>query len=123
MTTDPIERAMAGDEDLVPSSGFSAAVMDLVRREAAAPPPIPFPWRSLVLPIAAPGAVAVVMMWSGLARTLVTPVADAAAKAIARTASSPLDLRDWTGALWTAGALALSYVSWKVAARLAWPRA
>lgn len=31
--------------EILPSSGFTASVMDAVRREAAAPPPIPFPWK------------------------------------------------------------------------------
>jgi hypothetical protein len=46
---EPIDRILAGEDELVPSSGFSAAVMDRVRQEAAAPPPIPFPWK-LALP-------------------------------------------------------------------------
>jgi hypothetical protein len=41
------------EEEILPSSGFTASVMDAVRREAAAPPPIPFPWKR-----ALPGLVA-----------------------------------------------------------------
>ena len=33
------------DEDIVPSSGFTASVMDAITREATAPPSIPFPWK------------------------------------------------------------------------------
>jgi hypothetical protein len=40
-----IDRILAADQALVPSSGFLASVMDRVREEAAAPPPIPFPWK------------------------------------------------------------------------------
>ena len=29
----------------MPSAGFTASVMDAVRREAVAPPPIAFPWK------------------------------------------------------------------------------
>jgi hypothetical protein len=32
-------------DDIVPSSGFTASVMEAVMREATAPPPIPFPWK------------------------------------------------------------------------------
>ena len=32
-------------DEIVPSSGFTASVMDAVMREATAPPPIPFPWK------------------------------------------------------------------------------
>ena len=36
---------MKREEDIVPSSGFTASVMDAITREATAPPPIPFPWK------------------------------------------------------------------------------
>jgi hypothetical protein len=41
---DEIDRILAGEEVILPSSGFAAAVMETVRREALTPPPIPFPW-------------------------------------------------------------------------------
>jgi hypothetical protein len=57
-----LDRVLAGEEELVPSSGFLAAVMEQVREEAAAPPPIPFPWKR-----ALPGFVVVagVLGWGG----------------------------------------------------------
>lgn len=42
---DEIDDIFAETEDIVPSAGFVAAVMDAVMQEAAAPPPIPFPWK------------------------------------------------------------------------------
>jgi hypothetical protein len=45
MTDHEINRALSGEPEIVPSSGFAESVMDAVRSEAAAPPPIPFPWR------------------------------------------------------------------------------
>jgi hypothetical protein len=44
MTHDEIDRWLSEDDVIVPASGFTEGVMDAVRREAAAPPPIPFPW-------------------------------------------------------------------------------
>jgi hypothetical protein len=44
----------ASAEQLVPSSGFVLAVMDAIQQEAAAPPPIAFPWRRVM-----PGAIAI----------------------------------------------------------------
>ncbi len=41
------------DDNILPSSGFTDAVMAEVRREACAPPAIPFPWKH-----AAPGMAA-----------------------------------------------------------------
>ena len=39
-----IDRILATEEELIPSSGFLAATMERVREEAACPKPIPFPW-------------------------------------------------------------------------------
>ena len=55
MNRDDLDRYLTDDE-IVPSSGFVANVMDAVRAEAAGPPPIPFPWAR-----ALPGMVAVVV--------------------------------------------------------------
>jgi len=40
-----IEVILAGEEELLPSSGFVASVMDQGRQEAELPAPIPFPWK------------------------------------------------------------------------------
>ncbi len=40
-----IHRILSREDEILPSSGFAVSVMDAVRREAAAPPPIPFPWK------------------------------------------------------------------------------
>lgn len=57
MTPEEIDRVLAADAARVRASPrFAATVMAAVRREAKAPPPIPFPWTR-----AAPGIVAVVL--------------------------------------------------------------
>jgi hypothetical protein len=43
-----IGHILAGEEELMPSSGFVASVMDRVRQEAALPAPLPFPWLKAV---------------------------------------------------------------------------
>lgn len=48
MKDETIDRILASEETLLPSSGFTSAVMDRIRQEAAAPQPIPFPWRRVV---------------------------------------------------------------------------
>ena len=45
MRNDDIHHALSGEEEILPSSGFTASVMEAVRREAATPPPIQFPWK------------------------------------------------------------------------------
>ena len=49
-----LDAALQPESDrLVPSSGFTESVMSAVRAEAAAPPPIPFPWMRALPGIAA----------------------------------------------------------------------
>ena len=48
MKDEVLDRILATEEDLVPSSGFAASVMDRIREETTAPPPIPFPWKRAV---------------------------------------------------------------------------
>jgi hypothetical protein len=43
-----IEAILAGEEELMPSSGFVASVMEQVRQEAALPAPTPFPWMKAI---------------------------------------------------------------------------
>jgi len=47
-TDDKLQRILAREDECVPSSGFLAAVMDRVEQEAAAPAPIPFPWKRAI---------------------------------------------------------------------------
>jgi hypothetical protein len=44
MTNEKLDKILTTEEELIPSSGFLASVMERVHEEAAAPPPIPFPW-------------------------------------------------------------------------------
>ena len=48
MESTVIDHILATEEELVPSSGFMASVMERVRDEAAAPAPIPFPWKRAI---------------------------------------------------------------------------
>lgn len=48
MTDDNLDRILVKEEELIPSSGFVASVMDRIREEAIAPAPIPFPWKRIV---------------------------------------------------------------------------
>ena len=44
MTPGEIDRILSRREEIVPSSGFVASVMDAVRHEAEAPPPFDIQW-------------------------------------------------------------------------------
>ena len=112
---DAIDRILAAEEELVPSSGFLAATMERVREEAAAPPPIPFPWKRAV-----PGIVlaAGVFGWGAveLAR-LGLPAAGGISLALPHLPAAAV--RPLESAGWAALALAVSLASWILSRRLA----
>jgi hypothetical protein len=55
---DELDRILASDEAIQPSSGFAREVMDAVRSEADEPPPLPFPWLRLAAGLAVCAALA-----------------------------------------------------------------
>lgn len=61
MSHDELDRILSREQEILPSSGFTVSVMDAVRREAAVPPPIPFPWKR-ALPLLAVAGVALVLV-------------------------------------------------------------
>lgn len=110
-----IDRILAADDALLPSSGFLAAVMERVREEAAAPPPIPFPWKR-----ALPGGVFIVValgwiVFEFIRRGLPTVSgAQFVIPHITSTAERPLEQAGWV-----ALALGISLASWLLSRRLA----
>jgi len=78
VTPEDLDRVLARDAQGVRASPrFAAAVMAAVRREAQAPPPIPFPWTR-----AAPGiAAALLIVALAVASLVSTPTAETAASA------------------------------------------
>jgi hypothetical protein len=48
-----LDRILVSEEPLAPSSGFAARVMQAVEEAQAALPPLPFPWGSFALGVAA----------------------------------------------------------------------
>jgi len=126
MKDDELDRVVSEQDEIQPSSGFAASVMEAVRREAAAPPPIPFPWKR-ALPGLVVGAFA-------LALVLVAGVV-----AIAHSVHAPTNAQfsiSWThllpsvfqpnleaAAIWTVLVLLVSLLSVKLSMRLAAGRA
>jgi hypothetical protein len=123
-----INRILSREDEILPSSGFAVSVMDAVRREAAAPPPIPFPWKRAV-----PGLVV-----AGLAAVLALVAGVVAIGQLGRTSTSaqfpsflslPLSLPSLmpinfhggmeSAASWTVLALLVTFVSVKLSMRLA----
>jgi len=109
-----MDEILATEEELVPSSGFLAAVMDRVQEEAAAPVPIPFPWKR-----ALPGFVlaAGVFGWAGVELVRVAvPVMQENLMAAPHLPSSMVQPMEQAG--WAALALGASLLSWLLARML-----
>jgi hypothetical protein len=110
-----IDAILAGEEPLIPSSGFLASVMERVQEEAAAPPPIPFPWKRAI-----PGMVLVAGVLGGgayeFARLALPAVRELtfALPNLSAAAAQPLELAGWV-----ALALGASLLSWMLSQRLA----
>jgi hypothetical protein len=115
MTNEKLDTILATEEELIPSSGFLASVMERVHEEAAAPPPIPFPWVRAVPAI----VVAAVVLGGGaveLVRLAIPAVRSLALSApqIPTAAVQPLEQAGWV-----ALSLAASLLSWLLSRRLA----
>jgi hypothetical protein len=117
MEIDPIDRILSRDGELVPSSGFLASVMERVREEAAAPAPLPFPWKRFL-----PGILllAGVFGWGAIQFFRYLPQAMQSLSSTVQHLPI-LAARDFTQAGWIALACVLALVSWLFAKRLAGP--
>jgi hypothetical protein len=60
VSEDDFDRILSEDEQILPSSGFVASVIEAVRLEAVTPQPIPFPWSRVL-----PGLVAAILLLAG----------------------------------------------------------
>jgi len=111
---DAIDRVLASDDPLVPSSGFLSSVMERVREEAIAPQPIPFPWKR-----AFPGMVLAAGTIGWLIYEFIrTALAREWQIAFKAPLLAPAEMSLLTPALWVAFALALSLASWAFSKRL-----
>jgi hypothetical protein len=114
MDRNSIDCILASEAPLIPSSGFLASVMERVREEAVAPPPIPFPWKR-----ALPGVALIVgvFVWgvlefvrSGL------PAAGSVTLALPHLSASGMQYLEQAG--WVGFALGVSLLSWLLSRRL-----
>ena len=111
---DPVDRILASDETLAPSSGFLASVMARVEEEAAAPAPIPFPWKRAI-----PGIVLVAgVLAYGVYECLHGALADAQKIVLAPPHISAAMQSALAPAGWVVLALAISLCSWILASRM-----
>jgi hypothetical protein len=101
MRSEDIDLMLARNDHIVPSSGFTASVMDAITREATAPPPIPFPWRRALPGLGWCLAVIIAFLIMGLSPSNNPP-----------PVSEALDLSAVLGgAIWISAALVVSLLS------------
>ena len=110
-----VDEILATEEELAPSSGFLAAVMERVHEEAKMPAPIPFPWKR-----ALPGLVLAVLVFGWVGIEFVR-LGISAIKQTSWVAPhfAPAMVHPMQQAGWVALALGISLVSWLLARRLA----
>jgi hypothetical protein len=116
-----IDRILGREDEILPSSGFAASVMDAVRREAAAPPPIPFPWKRALPGLAIAVLALVVVLVGGVVAVSRLGIAIAPQLSTSMPSGMPLLFNDGLGsaAIWTVLALLVAFVSVKLSMRLA----
>jgi len=115
-----IDRVLSREDDIFPSSGFAASVMEAVRRESTAPPPIPFPWKR-AWPIILLASLALAL---GIVGTIVAAVELSRPPATSLTSLPSITTLIPAGApnstwVWTALSLVAAFISVKLSMRLA----
>ncbi len=121
---DEMDRILSREDEILPSSGFAVSVMDAVRREAAAPPPIPFPWKRALPGLVAGGLALAVVLVAGIVAMVQLGRTSAGAQ-FSTSLSLPTVMPAIfhggieSAAIWTAMALLATLVSVKLSMRLA----
>ena len=117
MTNERIDEILGSEPELVPSSGFAASVMESIREEAAAPAPIPFPWKRAVPGFVIAGGV---LGWGAVELVRFAGPAFVELKTTqAHVAVNAAMARPLEQAGWVVAALAVSLLTWMVSRRVA----
>ncbi len=118
-----MDRILTRQDEIQPSSGFAASVMEAVRREATAPPPIPFPWKR-ALPLGALAAIALLLTVFVSVFAATHPGSGSVAPNLSLSPVHGLFSESGLGSAlaWTGVALLAAFVSVKLSMRLAGSR-
>jgi hypothetical protein len=120
-----IDYILSREDEILPSSGFAISVMDAVRREAAAPPPIAFPWKR-ALPGMVVAALALLLVVAGGVMAIAQgyrPATPQLSMTVPFVMPSIFNGGLESAAIWIALALLVAFVSVKLSMRLASGRA
>jgi hypothetical protein len=117
MKQDEIDQFLCEEIAIVPSTGFVGGVMDAVRREASAPPPIPFPWKR-VLPGLGAGVLALTAMVIALVKTAGHATASTNQGRMFPAVVHAMDISTMYGIGWILAAILLTLVCVMLSMRL-----
>jgi hypothetical protein len=126
---DEIDRMLSREDEILPSSGFALSVMDAVRREAAAPPPIPFPWKRALPGLVVVGvalALALVAVVTAIVQTIVQTsrvTTPQSSPSVPSVMPALFNGSMESALIWIGLALLTAFVSVKLSMRLAFGRA
>lgn len=117
MTNERIDEILGAEPELVPSSGFAASVMERIRHETAAPPPIPFPWKRAVPGFVVAGGV---LGWGAVEAVRFAGLALAELRHTqAQVTVNAALARPLEQAAWVVAALAVPLITWMISRRFA----
>jgi hypothetical protein len=117
---DEIDRMLELLPEILPSAGFTSSVMNAIRLEAAAPPPIMFPWkRALPGLVAGAFALALVVVVTVVAVRSSQPITASSLSFSSFMSTFRVQERLEGAASWTFLALVVTFVSVKLSMRLA----
>ena len=121
ISNNEIDRVLSREDEILPSSGFAVSVIEAVRREAAAPPPIPFPWKRALPGLVVGGLVLALVLVAGVVAIAQMGKAPAPQPSMSLP-SVPLPIFHGgigSAAIWTMLALLITFVSVKLSMRIA----
>ncbi len=119
MKHDDLDRILSHEQEILPSSGFAASVMEAVRQEASALSPIPFPWKRVLPGLVASFLALVVLVFQVYAQLQQEAAAPQPPSAWMTAFSATMETAMRLGAHWILAALLLALASVKFAMRLA----
>jgi|SRR5271157_1684832 len=119
MRNDDLDRILSQQEEILPSSGFASSVMEAVAREAAVPPPIPFPWKRALPGLSAAGLALMAVLTGSLLLLENGAASQPLPPEWLSALTSLLQASKTLGAYWIAMALLLSLASVKLSTHFA----
>lgn len=118
---DEIDQVLSRNDEILPSSGFTASVMEAVRQEAAAPAPIAFPWKRALPGMVVGGFALIIGLVAGVA-AIVRLASESVAPQITGSTLPALPSLFHGGiqsaVIWTILALLMAFVSVKLSTRV-----